>query len=100
MSDPYRWPYVRIINKPKEEWVLGASGGAMPGYMTKVYVDGVDMSAAVSSVQVNAHCKDVVTAVIEVLPIHTEIEGAIPEIGPESRELLIRLGWSPPVVPE
>lgn len=96
MTDSSRWPYVRIVNKPKQEWAPGAPGGAMAGVYTKIYVDGVDMSNAVRSVQVNANCQDAVRAVIEVLPIDVEFECVVPEIAPASRDLLIRLGWTPP----
>ena len=97
MTDtPHRWPRVRIVNKPKTPVQPDAPGGAVPGWATKIFVDGVDMSHGVSSVQVTAHHKDVVRAVIEVLPTEIEFDDVVPEISPPSRELLIALGWTPP----
>lgn len=94
--DPHRMPYVRIVNKPKNPPPPGSPGTAMPGWRTKVYVDGVDMSAGVSDVKVTASLKDAVRATLEVFPVEVEFEGVVPEIGEVSRELLISLGWTPP----
>lgn len=85
-------PRVRIVNRSKT-----SGPGARAGYMTKVFIDDVDISGCIESVQVDAHRKGIVTATLGVVVNEVEVEDHMElRFLNEARELLIKHGWTPP----
>lgn len=85
---------VRIVNAAK-------GPGVIAGYNTKVFVDDVNISSCVNDVQIHAGLKDVVTATLSVLVNEVEFQGELlAQVPQETREALMRLGWTPPSEPD
>ncbi|MFI1889823.1 hypothetical protein [Streptomyces jumonjinensis] len=90
-----------------KESALRISGTGYAGG-TKVYVEGKDVSRALTGVTVQVGVGNVPTATLGVAratatldivlwDLSTELDGVKVVIPPQTRELLIRLGWTPPV---
>lgn len=68
------------------------------GPASTVQLDGVDISNALRGLRLNMAVGDVASAELDVMVVETtavDIE-ATAHIPPEARDLLIRLGWTPP----
>lgn len=69
------------------------------GYMTKIYIDDVDVSECFADVKITAALKDVVKVEMEAIVVEIDFEG-VKELRmpmPGTREVLIQHGWTPPV---
>lgn len=76
---------------------LRISGSGLPGGTT-VELDGEDVTAALAGLSLTLSAEHRPTAVLNVLLRHTdtEVENPTVVIPDETRDLLVRLGWTPP----
>lgn len=83
------FPRVRIVNDDGR------------GMQTRIYIDDQDVSSCFSAVTVKAGVRTAVTAELEVVAAAVDFEGFEHLRFPngETRELLIRHGWTPPASP-
>lgn len=77
---------------------LRISGTGLPGGTT-VALDGDDISAALTGVSLRVRLDHEPTAVLDVVlhDLLSEIEGPRIVVPDATRDLLVRLGWTPPV---
>jgi hypothetical protein len=68
------------------------------GVSGAVTVDGVDVSSAVRGVRINASAGELVSVELDVIAVEVDMVGAETDVllPDATRDLLIRLGWTPP----
>jgi phage protein D len=76
---------------------LRLGGTGLPGG-TQVELDGVDIAGAVTGVSLRIALTDRPTAVLDVVlhELDTELERPRVTVPDKTRDLLVRLGWTPP----
>ncbi|CAM5622444.1 hypothetical protein [Streptomyces aurantiogriseus] len=76
---------------------LRLGGTGLPGG-TQVELDGVDIASAVTGVSLRIGLTDRPTAVVDVVlhELDTELEHPLVAVPEKTRDLLVRLGWTPP----
>lgn len=76
---------------------LRISGTGLPGG-TAVELDGMDITSAIDALSLRLSVSEHPTGVLNVLlhKVDTEVENPRLVVPDETRDLLVRLGWTPP----
>ena len=76
---------------------LRLGGTGLPGG-TQIELDGVDVASAVTGLYLRIGVNDRPTAVVDVVlhEMDTELENPRVVVPDKTRDLLVRLGWTPP----
>jgi hypothetical protein len=69
-----------------------------PGHTSRVQLDGEDISSALTGMRLHLAAGSVPTATLELAlwEAPTELDAVRVMVPDETRELLVRLGWTPP----